>query len=110
VETYTTIDGDATNYDGTGTLGPRVDCPTDDTAVHVFSDSGDVTMDTTALGGDADGGDGACSFLGPLYLDPGTYYIKVTGTAAIPLYALDVNLTAAVAPAVGGLVINELMA
>lgn len=117
LETYTTIDGSLANYDGTGTLGPRVDCPTEDTVVRLFSATGDVTMDGTALASDDNDGDGNCSFLGAadstaIYLGPGTYTIKLTGAggALVPLYILDVKLTPAVAPTVGSLVINEFMA
>jgi cysteine-rich repeat protein len=100
LETYTTIDGDLTNHDGLGTLGPLVDCASD-TYVRLFDAAGDVTDNTTAIASDDDDGDGTCSFLGPsedpaTLLQPGTYTIKVTTFSAsdtAPVYILDLAIT-----------------
>jgi hypothetical protein len=46
-------------------------------------------------------------------LQPGTYYIKVSGYASsteVPIYILDIAATPAAAPTVDGLIINEYLA
>lgn len=103
LELYTFIDGDTTNYDGSGTLGPLVDCPGSfsipDPDVRIFDTTGDVTSNSTALVSDDLAGDGYCGYVGPnldpeTFLTAGTYYIKVSefgDNGTVPLYILDVQ-------------------
>ena len=109
LETYSTVDADATNYSSaSGTLGPVVDCSSaalahEDTKIYLFDAAGDVTDTTTAIATDDDGGDNLCSALniGDTGLLPaGTYYVRVSefdDTDTMEQYALDVQIKAPLA-------------
>ncbi|MBA3453033.1 MAG: DUF4215 domain-containing protein [Deltaproteobacteria bacterium] len=139
IETYFTINGDTTDYEGVGT-NSIFDCLTasDDTMLAVFAAGVDTTDDDLALAADLDDGDRFCAYLGAkdsddadfelagedptqlVNLPAGTYTIRVTddpsagGPIASRRYMLDVKITPAgtgpVAPAPGDLKINEFLA
>ena len=135
IETYSTINGDATDYTGRGTNG-LFDCPAeeDDTKLALFPAGADTTMDALALASDADDGDFFCSYLGSkdgpdapaadptqlVNLPAGTYTIRVTDDPlAVAFttrrYMLDLKIggggsTGPVAPAAGDIKINEFLA
>ncbi len=118
LETYNASDEYDDNYTGIG-LVPTFDCYySANTKLAVFDAADDVTVDAMALAIDDNDGDIDCSYIGgedlanPLegLLEPGTYIIKVTGTAAQSRYILDVYISPAAAPVAGDLVINEVMA
>jgi len=132
IETYATIDGNATNYGGYGSTG-SFDClnDTDETKLAIFPAAADTTNDANALAIDDNDGDLFCSYLGVgdatdptqlAALPAGTYTIRVTpsnGTFAeiVPpgtRYMLDLKIipmgTGPVAPGAGDLKINEFMA
>jgi len=137
IETYATIDGLLTNYDGVGNAA--FDCPDfsiDDTEVAVFLPGKDLTDSAMAMAIDDDDGDQYCSYLGAAdsdeddndtadptqlaMLPAGTYIIRVQpselsfGIPANTRYMLDLKITpmngAPVAPAAGDLKINEFFA
>ncbi|MBL9018625.1 MAG: DUF4215 domain-containing protein [Myxococcales bacterium] len=140
IETYFTINGVTTDYDGVG--NNKFDCTTtDDTMLGVFAMGADVTMDMMALARDSDDGDSYCSYVGTkdsndddyepnttpdtmqlAMLPAGTYTIKVSGDTlpgstmvTMPRrYMLDVKISmpgsTPVAPAAGDIVINEFLA
>lgn len=112
LETYNASDEDDANYEGDGFV-PQFDCYySADTTLGLFAATADVTMDAMAIATDDDNGDQACSYISfrDGLLEPGTYIVKVTGTAAQSRYILDLFVTQSVAPAAGDLVINEVMA
>ncbi|HTL31912.1 MAG TPA: DUF4215 domain-containing protein, partial [Kofleriaceae bacterium] len=130
IETYATINGTNTDYDGVGNA--LFDCPasTDDQEVAVFPSTADTTMNANAIAIDDDDGDKYCSYVGPndddgdttelATLAAGTYTIRVKasplafGVAADTRYMLDLKITpmgtGPVAPAAGDLKINEFLA
>jgi hypothetical protein len=136
IETYSTINGDFTDYQG---LGDNVlfDCLTDqtDTELALFPSGVDTTMDANALVDsvsadpdiDDDDGDYYCSYLGkndPNQTDlgmlaAGTYTIRVKPSplsSMLPAtrYMLDLKIVPAGSapekPVAGDLVINEFLA
>jgi cysteine-rich repeat protein len=131
IETYSTINGTDTDYDGAGTT-PIFDCLTydDDPELAVFPMGVDTTMDNLATAIDDDDGDAYCSYLGPndeggdttelAALPAGTYTLRLqpssfsSGIPAGTRYMIDLKITpagsAAVAPELGDLKINEFMA
>ncbi len=138
IETYSTINGNGTDYDGVGNA--LFDCPAfkDDPEVGIFPAAADNTVDANALFIDDDDGDGYCSYLGPndsdedlvtadtadttqlAALAAGTYTIRLqpsTLATTIPAgtrYMLDLKIvpmgTGPVPPAAGDLKINEFLA
>lgn len=111
-ETYNASDEDADNYGGEGFV-PTFDCYySANTQLALFDATADVTMNAMALATDDDDGDVNCSYIGGFegLLEPGTYIIKVTGSAAQSRYILDMFITPSEAPAAGDLVVNEVMA
>jgi cysteine-rich repeat protein len=127
LETYDTLDGDPTNFEGVGI--PEVDCLEADTILSVFDEDGDVTDELTAVYLDDEDGDLSCSYIGPNdsdgntmegVLPAGTYTIRVENFFSFfpaERYILDIKVTAGMtppvnpnAPAPGDLVLNEVMA
>lgn len=139
LETYATINGTITDYDGVGTTAV-LDCltSTDDTELAIFPSTADPTMDAMALFIDDDDGAFFCSYLGPndsdndndpadvadptqlAALPAGTYTIRLQPSSlatTIPTgtrYMLDLKIvpagSAPVPPAAGDLKINEFLA
>jgi len=128
IETYSTINGDDTDYTGVGS-NALFDCldDTDDTEVALFAMGDDTTDDNMAVAIDDDDGDFFCSYLGAVNttqlatLPAGTYTIRVqpSSLALSPIpagtrYMLDLKIvpmgSGAVTPAAGDLVINEFLA
>ncbi len=106
LEGYNTIDGDATNYNGNGQLGPLLDCDSNDFDLHLFDAAGDVSDVASALISDDLDGVGNCPYigsnrdLGSAFLVAGTYYIRVdafTPSNTIFQYAVDVRVDAPLA-------------
>ena len=140
IETYFTINGVTTDYDGVA--NNKFDCETiDDHMIGVFAMGADVTMDMMALARDSDDGDRYCSYVGAndsddddyeaddtpdttqlAMLPAGTYTIKLSGDTlpgstapTMPRrYMLDLKISPVggtpVAPAAGDIVINEFVA
>jgi cysteine-rich repeat protein len=135
IETYSSINGTNTDYEGVGNA--LLDCPdvNDDTVVAVFPSTADTTMDAMALAIDDDDGDDYCSYLGAndsaedslsdtadptqlAALPAGTYTIRIRPyDSSIPAgtrYLLDLKITpmgtGPVVPAAGDLKINEFLA
>ena len=138
IETYFTINGTSTDYDGKG-ANHIFDCPTDDddTEVSLFAAGADPSNLTMALARDRDDGDNWCSYLGLhdgsdnavetgtdptqlVNLPAGTYTIRVNDdpvafvTIANHRYMLDLKITpmgtGPVVPAPGDIKINEFLA
>ncbi len=109
LEGYNTIDGDATNYNGNGQLGPVPDCVNaNDLDLHLFDENADVTDVSTSLVSDDFDGVGFCPYIGPnrdrpaSFLVAGTYYIRVDAFSeanSIPHYAVDLRIDAPLASA-----------
>ncbi len=106
LEGYDTIDGDDTNYNGAGQLGPLLDCDSNDFDLHLFDAAGDVSDVASALISDDFGGVGNCPYigsnqdLGSAFLVAGTYYIRVDAFSpsdTISQYAVDVRVDAPLA-------------
>lgn len=87
IETYFTINGVTTDYDGVG--NNKFDCTTtDDTMLGVFAAGVDVTMDTLAMARDSDDGDSYCAYIGANDSDDDDYEPMATPTDTTQLAML----------------------